>query len=160
MHKLADALYSISITLWVGGLLAIGYIAVPVLFMQLSDRSLAGYLAGHLFEIGSWLGMVYAAYILAYLGGVHGRAGLRNPVTLLVVLMLVLGGVAQFVLQPIIAGLRAEALPLPVMQSALAAEFSRWHGASSILYLIEAVLGLALVVIQGRGKRERADAPV
>jgi hypothetical protein len=38
------------------------------------------------------------------------------------------------------------------MQSPLAEAFARWHGVSSVLYLVQAVLGLGLVVIQGRGK--------
>lgn len=153
MKKLADALYSICITLWVGGLIGIGYVAVPVLFSQLPDRSLAGSLAGNMFAIGSWIGLVCAAYLLTYLSRVHGRAAMRNPVLRLVVAMLLLGLVGQFLIQPIIAGLRAEALPLPVMQSPLATSFARWHGVSSVLYLIQAVLGLALVVVQSRGRR-------
>lgn len=153
MRRLADALYSICITLWVGGLIGIGYIAVPVLFARLADRSLAGFLAGNMFAVGNWLGLSCALYLLAYLFRVHGRAAMRNPVTCLVAPMLLLGVIGQFVIQPIIAGLRAEALPLPVMQSPLAESFARWHGASSVLYLIVVLLGLALVVIQAKGKR-------
>ena len=67
--------------------------------------------------------------------------------------MLLLGMIGQFVIQPIIAGLRAAALPQPVMQSPLADAFARWHGVSSVLYLIVVLLGLALVVMQGRGRR-------
>lgn len=153
MKKLADALYSICITLWVGGLIGVGYVAVPVLFARLADRSVAGYLAGSMFAVGSLIGLLCAVYLLAYLFRVHGRSALSNPITAVVAAMLLLGVVGQFVIQPIIAGLRAEALPLPVMQSTLAAEFSRWHGASSVLYLIQVVLGLALVVMQGQGRR-------
>lgn len=154
MKRLADALYSICITVWVGGLIGIGYVAVPVLFVQLpGDRSLAGYLAGNMFALGGLIGMICGAYLLAYLFRVHGRAALRNAATRLVAGMLLLGMIGQFVIQPIIAGLRAAALPLPVMQSPLADAFARWHGVSSVLYLIVVVLGLALVVVQGRGRR-------
>ncbi|MBY0340030.1 MAG: DUF4149 domain-containing protein [Rhodocyclaceae bacterium] len=153
MRRLADALYSICITLWVGGLIGIGYVAVPVLFTHLADRSLAGYLAGNMFAIGGWLGLACGLYLLAYLFGVHRRAAWRNPVTGLVSAMLLFGVIGQFVIQPVIAGLRAEALPLPVMQSPLAEAFARWHGASSVLYLFVVLLGLALVVLQGRGRR-------
>ena len=41
MRKLSEALWFIAITLWVGGLWAIGYIAAPVLFSSLGDRQLA-----------------------------------------------------------------------------------------------------------------------
>lgn len=154
MKKLADAFYSICITLWVGGMIGIGYVAVPVLFARLPDhRSLAGYLAGNMFAVGSLIGLLCAVYLLIYLFRVHGRDAMRNPVTCLVALMLLLGVIGQFVIQPVIAGLRTEALPLPVMQSALAATFARWHGVSGVLYLIQVVLGLILVVKQGHGRR-------
>lgn len=152
MKKLADALYSISITLWVGGLIAIGYIAVPVLFARLADRSIAGTLAGGMFAVGNWIGLLCAGYLLAYLWRVHGRSFLRNPVTCLVVFMLLLGLIGQFVIQPIVAAIRLEAFPVPVMQSTLATTFARWHGAASVLYLIQAILGLVLVVKQNQGK--------
>ena len=47
MRSLADALYAIAITLWIGGLWTIGYIVAPTLFYTLSDRVLAGALAGN-----------------------------------------------------------------------------------------------------------------
>ena len=50
MRRFADALYSIAITLWVGGLWAIGYLAAPTLFAELSDRALARQLAGAMFR--------------------------------------------------------------------------------------------------------------
>ncbi|MCH2219440.1 MAG: DUF4149 domain-containing protein [Dechloromonas sp.] len=46
MRRLAEALYLITIALWVGGLWAIGYIVAPVLFSSLGDRQLAGMVAG------------------------------------------------------------------------------------------------------------------
>jgi hypothetical protein len=61
--------------------------------------------------------------------------------------------VGQFVLQPMIAAIRVQALPMPVMQSAFAVSFARWHGVSSVLYLIEFCLGIALVITQNKGKR-------
>lgn len=153
MRKLADALYSLCIAVWVGGLVAIGYVAVPVLFAQLQDRTLAGSLAGHMFAVGSWVALACAVYLLAYLQCVHGRAALRNRIVWLVVAMLTLSLSGQWIIQPIIAELRALALPLPVMQSPLAASFGRWHGVSSVLYLVQAVLGIALVILQGHGRR-------
>jgi len=49
MHRFAEHLYSIVITLWVGALWAIGYLAAPTLFHVLDDRALAGKVAGQLF---------------------------------------------------------------------------------------------------------------
>ena len=61
MRKLSEALWFIAITLWVGGLWAIGYIAVPALFSSLGGRQLAGMVAGKLFSLIGWVGLGSAA---------------------------------------------------------------------------------------------------
>jgi hypothetical protein len=48
--------------------------------------------------------------------------------------------------------LKADALPRQVMESALRDRFATWHGVSSILYLLQSLLGVALVVQQERGR--------
>ena len=45
MH-LAHITERILLTLWVGGLWSVGYLAVPVLFHGLNDRRLAGMVSG------------------------------------------------------------------------------------------------------------------
>lgn len=156
MKKLADSLYSLCVTIWVGGLLAIGYLAVPVLFAQIADRMQAGNIAAVMFSIGGWLGLACGLILSLLLYRWHGAAMLRNPVCRLVVCMLLLGLIGQFVVQPQIAAIKAQAYPLPVAETALHAQFARWHGVSSVLYLLQAVLGLTLVALQGRG---RGDLP-
>ena len=39
MNRFADKLALIAVTLWVGGLWAIGYLAAPVLFSALADKT-------------------------------------------------------------------------------------------------------------------------
>jgi hypothetical protein len=39
------------------------------------------------------------------------------------------------------------------MESALRDRFVAWHGVSSVVYLIQSLLGLLLVILQGRGLR-------
>jgi hypothetical protein len=39
-----------------------------------------------------------------------------------------------------------------VMQSLFRDRFAAWHGVASVLYLIQCALGLAVVVLQGRGR--------
>jgi hypothetical protein len=65
--------------------------------------------------------------------------------------MLVLTLLSQFGIQPLLAQLKADALPREVMESVLRNRFATWHGVSSILYLVQSVLGLLLVVGAGRG---------
>jgi len=153
MSKLADALYSLTITLWVGALFAIGYLAAPTLFAQLTDRTLAGSLAGEMFKWVAWLGIACGVYLLLFLLGRRGFGVLKSPVFWLVLLMLGLTVAGYFGIQPILAQLKADALPRQVMESALRDRFATWHGISSGLYLIESLLGVALVLVQERGKR-------
>ena len=57
MRRLSEAFYFVAITLWVGGMWAIGYMVAPVLFSSLGDRQLAGLVAGKLFSlIGKYAG--------------------------------------------------------------------------------------------------------
>src|SRR4030067_236139 len=55
------------LTLWVGSLWAIGYIAVPVLFHALDDRQLAGNVAGRVFAVVYLVGLVAGPLLLASL---------------------------------------------------------------------------------------------
>lgn len=153
MSKLADALYNLAITLWVGALLAIGYLAAPTLFAQLPDRALAGNLAGEMFRWVAWLGIACATYLLVFLMARRGFGALKSSVAWLVLLMLALTVAGYFGIAPILAQLKADALPRQVMESALRDRFATWHGISSGLYLIQSLLGVVLVVIQARGRK-------
>jgi hypothetical protein len=140
----------IVLTLWVGGLWAIGYLAVPVLFSMLNDRQLAGELAGKMFSIISMIGLVFGVLLLV--GAVY-RAGdkwLRAWRVWMLSAMLAFIAVSFFVLQPMMQDLKAHGL---VEGSVQAASFGRLHGISSILYLTTSLLGLGLVIAGPGGKR-------
>ena len=151
MRRFFEALYLVTLTLWVGGLWAIGYLVAPVLFATLADRQLAGMLAGKLFALIGWVGLASAAYLLLFMLIRLGRSALKRGVFWLLVAMLVLTVFSQFGIQPLLAQLKADALPREVMESVLRDRFATWHGVSSILYLVQSVLGLLLVVGAGRG---------
>jgi hypothetical protein len=153
VHKFSEALWFIGITLWVGGLWAIGYIAAPVLFASLGDRQLAGMVAGKLFSLMGWIGLGSAAYLLLFLLVRRGGLAFRSGVFWLVFSMGVLAAASQFGIQPLMAQLKADALPREVMASVLRDRFAAWHGISSILYLVQSLLGLWLVVWANRGLR-------
>ncbi len=139
-------LAALSLTLWVGGMWMVGYVVVPAIFKALSDRQLAGMVAGRLFTLLAFIGIACALYLLVYQLQQFGRAALQRSGFRITLAMLLLVLVGQFVLQPILADLKAQALPLDVMQSALASQFKTWHAISSILYLIQSLLGIALVL--------------
>lgn len=151
MRRLSEALYLIAITLWVGGLWAIGYIAAPVLFASLGDRQLAGMVAGKLFALIGWIGLGCAAYLIVFALIRSGAGFFRGTIFWLVLLMGLLTAASQFGIQPLMAQLKADALPREVMESVLRDRFAAWHGISSILYLVQSLLGLWLVVWSGRG---------
>jgi hypothetical protein len=153
VRRLADALFTLALTLWVGGLWAIGYLVAPTLFASLGDRQLAGALAGKLFALIGWVGMACAAYMLIFLIVRLGGTVFKRALFWLLVVMLVLTLVSQFGLQPLIAELKAQAMPREVMESVLRDRFATWHGISSILYLVQSVLGLLLALVGARGAR-------
>ncbi len=152
MTKFAEALYSIAISLWAGGLCAIGYLAAPVLFHELTDRSMAGNLAGAMFTIVAYAGLACGSYLLLYLLFRRGWRAVKSGVFWIVLIMLALTVAGHFGIQPILAQLKADALPRQVMESALRNRFAAWHGVSSGLYLLQSLLGLWLIVWQERGK--------
>ncbi len=151
MRRFADALDVVALTLWVGGLWAIGYLVAPTIFATLADRQLAGILAGKLFALIGWVGLCCAVYLLFSLLFRFGGRALRRGVFWLLLVMLALTAVSQFGVQPWLAQLKAEALPREVMESVLRDRFATWHGISSVLYLVQSLLGVLLVVAAGRG---------
>ena len=130
----------ILLTLWVGGMWITGYMVAPILFNVLDDRQLAGMLAGHMFTAMSYTGIVCGGLLLT--GGVF-RDGIkqwRNAVILLMVIIVVIG---QFILQPMMAELKATGI---AEGSSNAADFGKLHGIASVLFLINSISGLVLVV--------------
>ena len=146
MNKIAHGLAVLAASVWLGGMCAIGYLAAPVLFQTLPDRQLAGMLAGKLFSVTAYMGIVCALYLLAYYFAQCGKQAVRKKVFWVVAAMLLLTLVGQFGIQPILANLKAQALPTEVMHSAFANSFRTWHGVASILYLLQSLLGIVLVL--------------
>ena len=151
MHGLAV----LAATVWAGGVWAIGYLAVPLLFHALPDRMLAGMLAGQMFAGMAYAGLVCGLYLLLYGYLQYGSKMLVQRIFQVVLLMLLLLVVGQFGLQPAMAELKAEAWPVAVMHSDLAAQFRMLHGVASILYLLQSLLALLLVL--GLAFQKRPD---
>lgn len=133
-------------TLWVGSLWTIGYIVAPVLFATLFDRVLAGTIAGNLFRIEAWLSIGCAIGLLGFLWPVHTGNQEKLRLVRLVAAMLLCTVIGYFALHPFMAGLRAAAGPNGVMASNAKIQFGILHGVSSLFYLIESVLGVALIL--------------
>jgi len=146
MKNLAHHTASLAITAWVGGLWAIGYIAVYILFRAQPDKQLAGMLSGQMLTVVGYIGIVCGAYLLLYRLAISGKAAVREWVFWLVAAMLAITLLLQFGIYPLMAEIKLQAQSPDVMKSALAPRFKMWHGISSILYLVESLLGAALVI--------------
>lgn len=145
MRRFWSGLAGVLLVLWIGGLWVIGYVAAPVLFASLDDKQLAGVLAGRLFDWMAWIGIGAAGFLLVHRLATEGAAALRSLFFWVVTLMLLLTLAGHFGIQPIMQALKDQAMPQAVMESVFADRFARWHGISSILYLVQSVLGLFLV---------------
>lgn len=133
------------LTLWVGALWMTG-ITASVLFQTIVDRSLAGLVAGKLFTIVSYIGIVSGSWLLLQRLASDGFSAFKQSLFWIVLIMWILVLVGEFGIQPLLAQLKASALPNDVMQSVFASRFKTWHGIASVAYLVECLLGLWLVI--------------
>jgi hypothetical protein len=145
-HRFGETVALILVTLWVGGMWAIGYLATPTLFAMLPDRMQAGAIAGQLFAVIAWIGMGVSIYLLAFMAAREQRAVLRQRLFWVVVAMLACVAVGYFGVQAIMAGLKAGVGSMEVMDSELRDQFAMLHGVASVIYLAQSVLGVWLVV--------------
>jgi hypothetical protein len=135
----------IVMTLWVGALWMTG-LSAYLLFDALQDKQLAGSLAGKLFTAVSYIGMVSGFYLLIQRLLDYGTGALKQSFFWAVFAMLLLVLAGHFGIQPILAQLKADAMPSDVMHSIFAERFGKWHGIASVAYLVECLLGLVLVL--------------
>ena len=138
---------TLAASLWVGGMWAIGYLAVPLLFQSLPDnRMLAGELAGRLFTATAYAGMLCAVYLAVYSSWRARSKALRLRIFWLIIVMLLLTLLGQFGLQPLMAELKAQAWPQDVAHGEFADRFRLLHGAASLTYLLQTLLGIVLLL--------------
>lgn len=130
------------VTLWAGALWTTGFIVAPTLFEMLSDRALAGSIAGRLFHVLNWIGIVAGFYTVAFCLCERAGRGLRDSRVWLAGAMLAIALAMQFGVQPLMADLRA----LGIEDEAVRSRFATWHGVSSVAYVIQSLLAVILVL--------------
>ena len=135
--KPLPAIERVLLTLWVGSLWMAGLVVAPLLFAVLDDRALAGTIAGRLFSVTSYMGLACGGVLLLLNGWCYRRPNRR---ALVLLVMLVLIGIGEFVLAPLIADLRLQGLTDT-------ARFGRLHGLAGAIFLANCVLGLVLVIL-------------
>lgn len=137
------------LSLWVGALWSIGYLAVPTLFASLDDRAVAGMVAGKMFTGVSLIGLGCGTALLSSFW-MQSTKPLRERRVQLLVAMLVLVVLGEFILQPQMAALKAEGL---IEGSGAAARFGVLHGLASLLYFANSLIGIVLLVMMGVPRR-------
>lgn len=133
----------ILLTLWVGSMWFAGYVVAPVLF-QLLDKTTAGAVAGQIFSVNSYLGLFCGLFLMLSLlfKPVEDRAGHFRLWIIILMLCVILAG--QFILAPMMVELKQAGI---IEGSENASQFGRLHGVSSVLFLINSLLGLVLVIV-------------
>ena len=139
------------LTLWVGSLLAIGYIAVPMAFANLGDVILAGNYAGQLFSAVNMLGLGCGTILLISKIVIHGKQVLGFWRFWVVFVMLLLTVIFNFYLQPEIALVKHV---IHLGDNSLVDRFDLLHSVSKDLYIVLSLLGLALVVSSDKQSSE------
>lgn len=137
------------LTLWVGSLWAIGYLAVPMAFINLNDVQLAASFAGKLFFAVHVLGIGCAIVLLLSKVIQFQSAIFQNWRFLVLLLMLGLSLFFVGYLQPEVTAIRQLEWKT---DSALVEQFDQLHSLSENVYLVLSLLGLALVLSKDKSK--------
>ena len=137
-----NRLGNLFLTVWMGTHWTAGYVVAPVLFKSLDDRQLAGMLAGQVFNIAAWVGLVAGLLLLVQVIVQDKVNSFRAWRFWLLSVMFALVAIGAFVVQPQMAALKAQGI---IAGTDAASAFGRMHGISSIMHMVISVSGLILV---------------
>jgi hypothetical protein len=144
----AQRLFILIAGLWVGSLLTVGYLVAPAIFSTMTDRQAAGMVAGSIFRIEAYLSLIVCIGLMV-LSNLLVNRGLNQfrLIRWILLAMLLCSVAAAFIFIPWMNTLRDNALAqgMPVMVSPSATLFGRLHGVSSILFMLQSLLGIFLV---------------
>lgn len=147
-HLGAQRLFILIAGLWVGSLLTVGYLVAPAIFSTMTDRQAAGMVAGSIFRIEAYLSLIVCIGLMV-LSNLLVNRGLHQfrLIRWILLAMLLCSVTAAFIFIPWMNALRDNALAqgMPVMVSPSATLFGRLHGVSSILFMLQSLLGIFLV---------------
>ena len=120
---------------WLGVHITFGYVLAPMLFHFASQgelsRAMAGNIAGELFHVVMYLGLVTAALCWFFWRNVRQPSKILN---VLIVLLVVI----YFFITPVIAAIKQKQSQW--LYDLVGGSFGMWHGISSSVYLLITVL--------------------
>ncbi|AXK38380.1 DUF4149 domain-containing protein [Crenobacter cavernae] len=134
---------AIAITFWIGGMWVVGLVVAPVLFSHL-DKATAGMVAGRLFAAIAWVGLICGTLLLVDSVWQNGVRAFKTLALWLIVGMLACTLINHFAVTPIIANLKAQMSQAAT--GAFGGGFATWHTISSLIYLVQSLMGLVFVL--------------
>jgi len=137
----------ILLTVWIGGMWMVGFVVTPTLFHLIDDRSLAGTVAGQLFNITAYLGLFCGGLLLVNVLVYSSLRFYANWRVWILVSMLILVAFGLFVITPMMSDIRDAG-----MLAADKARFDLLHRSASVLFSITSLCGLIIVIF---GLREK-----
>lgn len=141
---LIHRVFQLLVGLWLGTILSVGYLVAPVIFTKLPDRQLAGLIAGEIFSITTTMTIVLGVVLLGLSNWQVSRGFAKYRQIRWFVLLILLFAIGGSLMQLWMMDLKrlASIEGVVVMQSTYATPFARLHGISSVLFLLESVVGL------------------
>ena len=144
----AQRLFTLVTGIWVGSIFTSAYLVAPTIFNTLTDRQVAGMVAGSIFRVEALISSIVCIALMVLANLLINRGLTHYRIIRWLLLGILLCSLAAlFIFIPWMNTLRDEALiqGMPVMLSPSAGLFSKLHGASSLVYLIQSALGLYLL---------------
>jgi hypothetical protein len=128
---------------WVGLMFAVGILVPMTIFSYLTDKQVAGMVAGQIFKNTGFLSLVFGMVLLVFANIlVRRELNQYRVIRWCLLATLILTMIGSFVIQPWMVAIRENTLSdgFPVLMSSQAGFFKVLHGVSSSIYLIELVL--------------------
>lgn len=129
-------------TFWVGGMWVLALLVAPLLFR--SHPAVAGAAVGQMLSWLAWVGLAAVLILLVTLVGQRGWSGLKSGRFGLLLLMTALNVLNYFAVFPVLAELKLHAHELA--RGVFGGGFDSWHTLSSLIYVVQCLVGVALVV--------------
>lgn len=147
--------YFIALSIWVGGMAVLAFLAAPTAFRELPTRAQAGAFFGHLLAGFSRVELICATVCLIASLVFHLSkptfSGWAKVQWFLLAFMMVIAGIHDFYVIPQARAIRVETAESPEAPSeSLRSNFAALHRASEILFGLNLLAGMALVGVSTR----------
>jgi len=148
MRRIAALLSAI----WLGMHIGFGYIVAPIIFTRLQNlpdgKMMAGNIAGSLFHIVNWVGLLAWLLIFLIAKDSNRQTYQRTRLPFWTGLLLGLLAINEWLITPVIEAIKTNQTNW--LHNLIGGRMGLWHGMSSIIHLIIAVIGLCFCFVLWR----------